>query len=74
MQSSLDAALIAAHSAGDGAEVARLYGEAASQSEASGEIDEACFFWVNAYVFALEAGLEEAETFRAHLVRYGREV
>ncbi len=73
MKNALDASIIAAHDKGDGARIAELYGQAAEQAEADGHIDEACFFWVNAYVFALEAGLEDAELIRSHLVRYGRE-
>ena len=66
----LDAALMAAYAATDGAEIARLYGAA---GEAADSIDEACFFWVNAYVFALEAGIPEAEAYRASLRAHGRE-
>ena len=66
----LDRALIAAYGAGDGAEIARLYGAA---GDASGSVDEACFFWVQAYVFALEAGLSEAQDYRKKLMAHGRE-
>ncbi len=54
----------------DGAAVARLYGAA---GDASSDIDEACFLWTHAFVFALEAGLAEAEIYRAKLVAEGRE-
>lgn len=67
----LDAALIAAHGAGDGAEIARLYGQA---GDAAADMDAACFFWTHAYVFALEAGIPEAEIYRARLKAQGREV
>lgn len=66
----LDAALLRAFEAGDGAAVARLYGRAGDKCSS---IDEACFFWTNAYVFALEAGIPEAAEFRAKLVAEGRE-
>jgi len=66
----LDRALIAAFGASDGAEIARLYGAAALTAPS---VDEACFFWVQAYVFALEAGIPEAETYRAKLRAHGRE-
>jgi len=66
----LDAALLKAFKAEDGAEVARIYGRA---GDACDDVDEACFFWTNAYVFALEAGIPEAAEFRAKLVAEGRE-
>ena len=70
----LDAALIAAHKAGNGSEIARLYQIAGDAAEQTGAIEEACFFWVHAYVFALEAGIDMAQDARAQLVRYGREL
>jgi len=69
----LDRALIAAHKAGDGARMSRLYGAAGDTADTAGRVDEACFFWTHAYIFALEAGLPEAETYRTSLKRYGRE-
>ncbi len=66
----LDAELMVAFEAGDGAAIARLYGRA---GDASADVDEACFFWTHAYVFALEAGLPEAETYREALRAEGRE-
>ncbi len=69
----LDEALLAAHEARNGAAISTLYGKAGDQAEAQGQIDEACFFWVQAYVFALEAGLPSAQEFGAKLKRYGRE-
>ena len=67
----LDTALVAAHAARDGAEIARLYHQAGDQSA---DLDAACFFWTNAYVFALEAGIADAELIRSKLVANGREV
>lgn len=66
----LDQALLAAYRSGDGAEIARLYGAA---GDAAADVDEACFFWTHAYVFALEAGIPEAEQYRASLKKEGRE-
>ncbi len=66
----LNAALMAAYEIEDKSTIARLYGAA---GDASDTVDEACFFWVQAYVFALDAGIEEAETYRANLARHGRE-
>jgi len=68
--SGLDSALISAHEAGDGQALARLYAEA---GDASGALDEQCFFWTQAYVFALEAGLPLADELRQRLIREGRD-
>ena len=68
--SDLDAALIAAHDAGDIRKLARLYTQAA---DAAGSPDAAGFFLTHAYVFALEAGLEEAPALRQRLIDMGRE-
>jgi hypothetical protein len=51
---------MAAHTAGNGAELARLYGEAADDFAAHGDFDTACFFYTQAYVYALEQGEPEA--------------
>ena len=69
----LDAALRLAQQKADGTRVSELYGAAADLSEKEGRTDEACFFWVQAYVFALEAGLTSADHFHAKLKQYGRE-
>jgi len=66
----LDCALNAAYEASDGAQIAKLYGAA---GDASASTDEACFYWVQAYVFALEAGILEAASYRAKLIQHGRE-
>jgi hypothetical protein len=62
--------LLAAHAAGDPAALATLYAVAADQAE---EEDAAGFFLTHAYVFALEAGLEEAPVLRSRLIAMGRE-
>ena len=64
----LDRALIAAHDAGDGVHLAALYARGA----AAETVPKAkAFFLTQAYIFALEAGLPEAETYRAKLVALG---
>ncbi len=70
----LNAALLAAHDAGDTKELSRLYSEAASQSEREHDIEAACFFLTQAYVFALEAGLPTAREMNLRLAQYGRDV
>lgn len=69
----LDAALLAAHAAGDGAALARLYTQAGDAAEASGAVDAACFFLTQAYVFALAAGDPRADALHARLLAHGRE-
>lgn len=68
----LDAALLDAHAAGDGPRLASLYDEAADRFSAAGDIDAACFYWTQALIFALEAGLDEARYFAELLRRHGR--
>lgn len=65
----LDARLLAAHAAGDLAALARLYGQAAEMSSG----DAAGFYRVQAYVFALDAGLPEAAVLWRALRAEGRE-
>ena len=66
----LDAVLIEAHEAGDGARLVTLYTEAANQA---GDIDAECFFLTHAYVFALQVGHSSADALRARLIAHGRE-
>ncbi len=72
-RAALDAALIAAHEAGDHARLAALYTQAAERVEAAGETDACCFFLTQAYVFALVTGAPEAGALRARLMGHGRE-
>ncbi|MGR3435537.1 MAG: hypothetical protein ACU0CO_11720 [Shimia sp.] len=64
----LDARLLAAHAAGDGAALAALYAEAAAGAEG----ERSWFYLTHAYVFALEAGLEAATGYGEALVAAGR--
>ncbi len=70
MSESLDVQMIAAHEAGDRAALIRLYTQAA---DAANDENAACFYLTHAYVFALEAGSDEAERLKARLVAAGRE-
>ena len=70
----LDRRILEAHEAGDTAALAVLYGKAAGGAEGSGLIDQACFLYTQAYIFALDAGLDTlAAEHKAHLVAHGRE-
>lgn len=69
----IDSAILAAHDKGDGVRLAALYAQAGRRMVADGDIDEGCFFLTQAYVFALEHGLEDAERIHAELVSFGRD-
>ena len=66
----LDAALLAAHEAGDGAALVVLYQQAAAQAA---DIDAACFYLTHAFVFALEIAHPDMPAIRARLQAEGRE-
>ncbi|WP_293576028.1 hypothetical protein [Phaeobacter sp.] len=68
----LEDALLEAHAHHDSAALIRLYGLAAEQAEAAGDIDRACFYLTHAFVFALESGSPEADPLNARLVARGR--
>jgi hypothetical protein len=65
----LDAALLAAHAAGDHAALITLYAEAAGAATGVA----AAFYLTHAYVFALEAGDPRAPDLKARLVARGAE-
>lgn len=69
MDTALHDALLRAHEAQDKAALVTLYRQA---GEASAEVDEACFFFTNAYIFALDTGSGEAAALEEVLRRYGR--
>lgn len=71
-RSALDAALIAAHEAGDPAMLAALYRKAAETLERVHQSEAALFFFTQAYVFALDAGLAEADDVGRILRAQGR--
>ncbi len=69
----LDAAIRDAHTAGRLERLADGYARGASIYERQGEIDAACFYWTQAYVIALDAGVEPlAEAMRDKLAAFGR--
>lgn len=70
MTGDLDAALIAAHAAGDLSALVRLYRRAA---DATADPDRAAFYLTHAHVFAMEMGHPDMDHLRARLVAQGRE-
>ncbi|MGI9419147.1 MAG: hypothetical protein ACR2RA_15055 [Geminicoccaceae bacterium] len=69
----LDAAIQDAHGGGRLAALAASYAEGAALYERQGETDAACFFWTQAYIFALDAGIEGlAAAMRDKLAAFGR--
>jgi len=65
--------LLAAHGRGERPEMLRLYARAGDLAHADGQISPACFFWTQAYIFALELGDNRAEILRDRLREHGRE-
>ena len=70
--SDLDDALLAAHIAKDNATLVRLYRQVGEAALDADEV-QGCFYLTHAYVFALEAGMAEAEDLRVILAARGRE-
>ncbi|MCR8825567.1 hypothetical protein [Pseudosulfitobacter koreensis] len=68
--SDLNAQLLAAHAAGDHRALVTLYAQAADGAE---DLDAACFFLTQAYVFALEQNAPQVAMLRARLAAEGRE-
>ncbi|WP_121063621.1 hypothetical protein [Chachezhania antarctica] len=66
----LDALLQDAHARHDKAALADLYGQAAL---GAGDGGQQAFFLTHAYVWALDAGLAQAEALKAQLISMGRE-
>lgn len=65
----LDAALLAAHAAGDKSTLITLYAKAAEATDG----EAAAFYLTHAYVFALEAGDARAADLKDRLVAMGAE-
>lgn len=73
-EAGLEAAILAAHGRDDEDALARLYGKAGDARLGQGDVDAACFFHTQAYVFALSSGNEgQARVSHALLLRFGRE-
>ena len=69
----LDSAIRDAHGDGRPDILAARYADGGTLYEDQGETDAACFFWTQAYVFALDAGIDDlAEAMRAKLDMFGR--
>lgn len=54
----LDCAIRAGHLAGNKACLAETYAKGAALYERQGETNAACFFWTQAYILALDAGVD----------------
>jgi hypothetical protein len=69
----IEAAIQRHHAAGRLEALAASYARGAALYESQGEVDAACFFWTQAYVFALDAGVGPlADAMRAKLASFGR--
>jgi hypothetical protein len=69
----LNAEVLKAHEAGDNATLVRVYNELGNTELAEGRELEGAFLLTQAYVYALEADLPEAEEIHAALAALGRE-
>ncbi len=70
MDEELESALLAAHSQRDLQALTTLYMDAADNTP---DLDEACFFLTQAYVFALDTGDKRATQLHKRLIELGRE-
>ncbi|MEY2991925.1 MAG: hypothetical protein RI946_1319 [Pseudomonadota bacterium] len=66
----LNEQLLAAHDHGDKAALVALYHQAAKDV---GDINSACFYATQAYIFALDCNHPDARALHAFLVEHGRE-
>jgi hypothetical protein len=73
LRQSEEETLLAAHAAGDEETLVKCYAAEADRLEAAGDVDAACFYLTQAYVYALHAGLAEAQDLHVRLVANGRE-
>jgi len=70
----LERHILDAHAEGARERLAALYGEAGQVAETCGLIDQACFFFTQGYVFALDAGDDAlAGALKSKLIGHGRE-
>ena len=70
--SDLDTQLLQAHEAGDREALWRLYLQAGETREVEHNIEAACFYFTQAYVFALELNHSETDRLAACLRGHGR--
>ena len=70
----LDSALMDAHREQDGRRIAELYCKAGKLAEQTGDTEQACFYLVHAYVFALQEGMDLASDLHERLMAFGREI
>ena len=68
----LDRQLLEAHANKDAQCLVRLYTQAADQHEFEGDVEAACFYLTQAFVYALEAGVSEAQALNMRLAEHGR--
>ena len=69
----LNQQVLAAHKEGDGRRLSELYARAGHRMISDGQITEGCFFLTQAYVFALEEGMDSADNIHATLVKLGHD-
>ncbi|MGI9373276.1 MAG: hypothetical protein ACR2OJ_12330 [Hyphomicrobiales bacterium] len=74
MDDTLNSRILKEHEKENYSVLADLYKQAGEMAEAHDEIDEACFFFTTAYVFALDTGQTSlCADLHEKLLNYGRE-
>jgi hypothetical protein len=68
----LNAEILRAHAIDDRSKLAILYGQTADHLDERGDIDAACFFYTQAYVFALDSGHPDERRYAAILKKRAR--
>lgn len=68
----INADILAAHAADDGVALVKHYTRIADEAEHRSDKDACCFFLTQAYVFALQHGLDEHHVLQLRLQAYGR--
>ena len=74
MLDELNRQIIQASRTGDGDRLAELYLLAGREFIDSERINTGCFFLTQAYIFALEAGLESSREILSILIAHGRDI
>ncbi len=68
----LQQAILTAHAQNNTADLINHYTDAATLMENNSDIDAACFYLTQAYIYALDSGSEYTEDLHERLAKHGR--
>jgi len=68
----VEKALLLAHEQNNYSDLVTYYSKAATLMENQGDIDAACFYLTQAYVYAMECGSDQAQELHNRLAKHGR--